>query len=132
MGKRFETHGDFSWTELMTRDVEGAAKFYQELMGYETERMPMGEGGDYVILKAGGEGVGGIMEMPKEVPANVPPHWASYVTADDVDQRAKKAQELGATMIVPPTDIPSIGRFCTFQDPQGAVLSLISYIKKSS
>jgi predicted enzyme related to lactoylglutathione lyase len=123
---RFKTHGDFSWTELMTRDVEAAKKFYAELLGWSTEEMPMAEG-PYIVLKAGGAGVGGVMLMPSNVPAHVPAHWASYVTVNDVDAVAKKAEELGATIIVPPTDIPKVGRFCTFQDPEGAVLSAISY-----
>jgi hypothetical protein len=129
LDKRFTTHGDFSWTELMTRNIEAARKFYQELLGWELESMPMGEGGDYVVIKAGGDqaGVGGMMTMPGQVPAEVPAHWASYVTVDDVDARAEKAKELGATIIVPPTDIPDVGRFCTLQDPEGAVLNLMSY-----
>ena len=40
MGNRFETHGDFSWTELMTRDVEAAKKFYGELLGWEMDDEP--------------------------------------------------------------------------------------------
>jgi predicted enzyme related to lactoylglutathione lyase len=58
----------------------------------------------------------------------VPPHWGVYVTVDDVDTSARKAEELGAKTIVPPTDIPEVGRFYMFQDPQGAVLSVITYL----
>jgi hypothetical protein len=130
MGDRFDTHGDFSWTELLTRDVEGSKKFYKELLGWEMDEMPMTEGA-YTVLKAGGQGVGGIMAMPPQIPSQVPPHWAPYVTVNDVDAVAKKAQKLGAEALVPPTDIPSVGRFYTFRDPQGAILSVISYIKKS-
>ena len=126
VGDRFKTHGDFSWTELMTRDVVAAKKFYGELLGWTMDEMPMGEG-VYTVLKAGDAGVGGIMAMPGQVPPQVPAHWASYVTVDDVDAVAKKAAELGAKTIVPPTDIPGVGRFYTFQDPEGAVLSVIAY-----
>jgi predicted enzyme related to lactoylglutathione lyase len=38
-------------------------------------------------------------------------------------------QELGGRILVPPSDSPD-ARFCVFQDPQGAVLSIISYTKK--
>ena len=131
MCNRFETHGDFSWTELMTRDVAGSKEFYKAVLGWEMEDTPMGEGGAYTVLKAGGQGVGGIMAMPKEVPAFVPPYWAAYVTVKDVDAVAKQAKALGAELLVPPMDIPNVGRFCTFKDPQGAVLSVITYLKKS-
>lgn len=126
MPNRFKTYGDFSWTELMTTDVDGAKGFYKEVLGWAMEEMPM-EGGTYTVLKAGGEQVGGIMAMPTEVPPGTPPHWAAYVTVDDVDAVAAKAAEHGGRVLVPPQDIPNIGRFCTFQDPQGAVLSVISY-----
>ena len=130
MGNRFETHGDFSWTELMTRDVEAAKKFYGELLGWDMDDMPM-QSGSYTVLKLGEQAVGGIMKMPAQILAEVPPHWAAYVTVADVDAVAKRAQELGATTIVPPTDIPNVGRFYTFRDPEGAVLSVIAYAEKS-
>ena len=129
MGNRFETHGDFSWSELMTRDIEGSKKFYRDVLGWEMDEMPMQEG-VYTVLKAGGEAVGGIMPMPAEVPEMVPTHWATYVTVGDVDAVAKKAQEMGATIIVPPRDIPDVGRFATIQDPQGGVINVIQYLKK--
>jgi predicted enzyme related to lactoylglutathione lyase len=131
MANRFETHGDFSWTELLTRDVAGARKFYKELLGWEMEDMPMHEGESYIVLKAGKDAVGGIMTMPAQIPRQVPPHWSTYVTVDDVDAVAKKAEKLGAKTLVPPTDIPGVGRFYTFSDPQGAVLSVITYLKKA-
>ncbi len=65
MADRFETHGDFSWCELLTNDVDSAKKFYAELLGWTMEDHPMREcGGQYTILKADGRPVGGIMKMP--------------------------------------------------------------------
>jgi predicted enzyme related to lactoylglutathione lyase len=130
MADRFETHGDFSWCELLTNDVDSAKKFYAELLGWTMEDQPMGEGvGNYTILKADGRPVGGIMKMPPQVPAGTPPHWGTYVTIDDVDAVAARLQKLGGKVLVPPSDSPD-SRFCVFQDPQGAVLSIISYTKK--
>lgn len=57
----------------------------------------------------------------------MPSHWGVYVTVDDVDAIAKKAEELGAKTVVPLTDVPNVGRLCAFQDPQGAVISVITY-----
>jgi predicted enzyme related to lactoylglutathione lyase len=53
--------------------------------------------------------------------------WGVYVTVDDVDATAAKAEELGGKILVPPTDIPNVGRFCVLQDPQGSVISAITY-----
>jgi len=125
MKDRFETHGDFSWCELLTNDVEGAKAFYREVFGWEMKERELEEG-PYTIIKAGDRQVGGIMKMPAQVP-----HWESYVTVDDVDEVARKIVENGGRLLVPPTDIPGTGRFCTFQDPQGAALSAITYEKRS-
>jgi hypothetical protein len=73
MADRFETHGDFSWCELLTYDVDSAKKFYTELLGWKMDYQPMGEGaGNYTILKANGRPVGGIMKMPTQVHAGTP------------------------------------------------------------
>jgi predicted enzyme related to lactoylglutathione lyase len=56
------------------------------------------------------------------------PCWSSYVTVNDVDASAQLAAQLGAKVLVPPTDIPKTGRFSVIQDPQGAVFNIISYL----
>ena len=116
-------HGAFSWCELMTTDVQAAKQFYTALLGWTTEEVP---GMAYTVVQTGGVGIGGIMAIPSHA-AGAPSHWGTYITVDDVDATARKAQELGAKTIVPLTDIPNVGRFYTFQDPQGAVLSIITY-----
>ena len=66
------------------------------------------------------------MPIPPQA-EGTPPNWGSYVTVDDVDATAGKAEELGAKILVPLTDIPNVGRFFVLQDPQGAVISAITY-----
>lgn len=127
MNESFKQHGAFSWCELMTSDVAAAKAFYGKLFGWDTEDMSM-PGMTYTVVKAGGGEIGGIMAMPKEAP-NMPPTWGAYVTVDDIDATAKTAGELGAKLLVPPTDIPDVGRFCVIQDPQGATISAITYKK---
>lgn len=129
MADRFKTHGDFSWCELMTKDVEAARKFYADLLGWTYQDMPMEGGSNYTVFKAGEQAVGGMMPMPKDMPPGVPPHWTAYITVKDVDAIAKKAQEMGGKALVPPTDIPKTGRFFVLQDPQGAVIAFIQYVE---
>ena len=122
----FKQHGAFSWFELMTTDVAIAKKFYSALFGWETEDMNMGEM-NYTVVKVGEDGQGGIMQTPSQA-EGMPPNWGIYVTVDDVDATAGKVEELGGKIMVPPTDIPTVGRFCVLQDPQGAVISAITYV----
>ena len=118
-------HGAFSWCELMTTDVQAATQFYTALFRWTTEEAQV-PGMAYTIVKTGDVAVGGIMAIPAHA-AGAPPQWGTYVTVDDVDATARKAQELGAKTLMPLTDIPNVGRFYTFQDPQGAVISIITY-----
>ncbi len=120
-------HGAFSWCELMTTDVAAATAFYTKLFGWDTEDMSM-PGMTYTVVKAGGEGIGGIMPIPQEA-KGMPPIWGVYVTVDDVDKTAKNAVELGAKIYMQPQDIPNVGRFCVIQDPQGAMINVITYKK---
>ena len=88
------THGTFCWNELMTRDTDSATKFYTELIGWKIVDSGM-PGMKYSMLKVGEKDAGGMMEMPPEVPAEVPSHWMTYLTVDDVDAAAAKVKELG-------------------------------------
>ena len=53
----------------------------------------------------------------------MPSHWISYISCEDVDAFCAKATDMGATIGVPPTDIPGVGRFAVVADPQGAWFS---------
>ncbi len=128
MDEQLKQHGAFSWNELLTTDPEAAKRFYRELFNWVTEEMAMQEGGNYTVVKVGGKEVGGMMQMPPEA-GNAPPHWGAYVTVDNVDATVEKAQQLGGSVIVPPRDIPEVGRFSVLQDPQGAVISVITYLE---
>ena len=125
MSDRFKQHGAFSWFELMTTDTDGAKKFYTSLFGWETEDMTMGDM-NYTVWNVAKEGIGGLMSISPQDEGQ-PPFWGVYVTVDDVDATAAKAEELGGKVLMPPTDIPTVGRFCVLQDPQGAVISAITY-----
>ena len=46
--------------------------------------------------------------------------WLGYVHVADVDATVAAAQRDGATLCVPPTAIPNVGRFAMILDPQGA------------
>jgi len=121
--KSFVTHGAFSWFELRVPDVEAAASFYKQLFGWTIEKMDMPSGA-YHVVKVGEVGVGGITNPPAE---GVPPHWGAYITVDDADAVASKVTAQGGTLVVPPMDIPDVGRFVMFADAQGASVSAIKY-----
>ena len=56
---------------------------------------------------------------------DAPPHWLPYVLVDDCNESAAKVTQLGGNILVPPTDVPNVGRFAVFTDPAGACLAII-------
>lgn len=113
--------GTFCWDELHTSDPQAAATFYSAIYGYAVQERDMGPMGTYRILKRGDRQAAGVMKAP--MPGQ-PSAWLSYVAVDDVDAKAKRAQQLGGKLVVPPSDIPQIGRFAVVTDAQGATFAL--------
>jgi predicted enzyme related to lactoylglutathione lyase len=115
--------GAVTWNELVTTDADAAGQFYSKVVGVEVEKVPM-PGMDYTLIKVDGNMVGGIMNTTPEM-GPVPSHWGVYFAVDDTDAMVKKAESLGAKVMVPPQDIPDVGRFAVLQDPQGAFFSIL-------
>ena len=121
-----EHHGRYIWYELITPDPDGAKRFYGDVVGWIYEDMTDG-GMTYSVAKAGGNGVGGIMQIPEEAKAmGAPPSWSGYVCVDDCDGAAKKIRGLGGQVHRAPADIPGIGRFAVVADPHGAVFEIMT------
>jgi uncharacterized protein len=114
------TGSRFVWHDLMTTDLEKSLAFYTALFGWERKPWDMG-GSTYDMLYAGEIGIGGAVPLPKDFPA--PSHWVGYLSVPDVDAACAKADALGGKTCVPPTDIPTVGRFAVVEDPQGAIFS---------
>ncbi|MGQ0723122.1 MAG: VOC family protein [Candidatus Eiseniibacteriota bacterium] len=115
--------GTVCWHELVTRDLPAAKKFYAQTFGYELADQPMGPM-SYTFLMAAGARQAGMMAVTPEM-GPVPSHWMIYVAVDDCDARLARAKTGGAQVLVPPRDVPGVGRSATFLDPQGAAISII-------
>ncbi len=119
----FET-GANCWVELHTTDAKKAQAFYTGLTGWGAQNVDMGGGMLYTLFQNGGNNASGMTQRPPDQ-AHLPSHWLPYFAVADCDRTAKRAGELGAKVIVPPTDIPRTGRFAVIQDPQGAFLGVL-------
>lgn len=123
-----KTHGAFSWCELMTADPKGAANFYHQLFDWVLEPvdMPQLPGGVYQIIKVGETPVGGLMQLPPGGDAP-PPHWACYITVDNVDEIVGECLALGGQLVFGPYEVPDVGRLAVMRDPQGAFFNIMEY-----
>lgn len=110
--------------ELMTTDVKSAQKFYRGVTGLAVSN------GNYPMLIDGKKLVAGLVGPRADGsgwPSGGPePHWIAYFGVNDVDASAKKAQELGGKILLPPTNIPDFGRAAVLRDPQGAAFGIFS------
>jgi hypothetical protein len=105
--------------DLGTPDPEKIGQFYADLFGWTLSVGPP-EAGGYAIAELRGQPVAGI--GPQMNPG--PPVWATYINVDDADATVKKAKDNGATVIIEPMDVMSVGRMAVLADPAGAVVSL--------
>ncbi len=121
-------HGAFSWNELLTTDLDGAKEFYSAMFSWQLE--DINNDMPYTLAKIDGQDSAGMMVTPPEA-KGMPPMWGAYVTVDDVEASAKQCEELGGKVLVDARDIPNIGRFCVIADPQGAMLTIITYFDQS-
>lgn len=113
--------GQWCWNELWTGDARRALAFYEAAFGYGHDTMDMGEQGTYYMLAKGGQSRGGIMQCGDDMPTM----WVPYVAVADADATADQAQALKGTVMMPPADIPGVGRFSVLMDPFGATFAII-------
>jgi len=110
--------------EIPANNPEKLAGFYKELFGWKVEKMQMGTNNptgemEYwtIETKTSQDSTGtngGMMKRmdPKQQVTN-------YVLVESVDEYSKKAEKLGAKIIVSKTPIPNMGAFAVALDPEG-------------
>ncbi len=117
----------FVFHELMTTNIENTKKFYTKVTGLTVSSGP------YPMLMDGERPVGGLVgpradgsAWPSGGPES---HWIAYIGVDDVDVAARKAQELGGKVLLPPTEVPGMGRAAVLRDPEGASFGVFASSK---
>ena len=110
--------GTFCWSQLMSDQLDHVTSFYTTLFGWTAVSRDDGS----VWFMQGDAPRASAMPKPADMPA--PNHWLQYVSVPETDAAFAKAQALGATAMVPPSDIPGMGRFAVLADPAGAAFAL--------
>jgi predicted enzyme related to lactoylglutathione lyase len=143
--------GSLNFNDLHTRDVDGAKAFYGAVFGWETlmlgefEAWTLPGYGDFLeqddpdlrkrLAELGGptgfeDVVASIVPIADDQP-DVPAHWGVTFAVDDADAVAKKAEELGGTVVVPPFDAPWV-RMTVLTDPQGATFVASKFVPENA
>lgn len=116
--------GAVSWFDLSTSDIDGAQRFYVELLDWELDiqETPMGE---YAVASSRGREVAGMMAQAPEM-ARAPAVWTMYVIVDDIEAILTRVIAASGSVLTPPFESPGGARVAVIADHSGAMFSLIS------
>jgi catechol 2,3-dioxygenase-like lactoylglutathione lyase family enzyme len=114
---------------VVTADVERAAKFYTEVLGFrETVRLDTTHSGLIIFVSLDGCQVelfgGGNPRDPKEG-VNEVGYKHITLLVDDVDAEYTRLKELGVDFYMDPTTVESGLRLAFFRDPDGNPIELL-------
>jgi predicted enzyme related to lactoylglutathione lyase len=101
--------------EIRTRDIAKCRGFYQAVFDWQVNEQP-----GYGLIDTGTLPAGGIFQAPPEVPLGV----AVYVSVDSIEEAVKKIREGGGQVIIEKQEVPGMGWFTTFLDPEGNEMGL--------
>jgi predicted enzyme related to lactoylglutathione lyase len=119
--------GTWTWNNLMTRDLDRAREFYGKVFGWKaTQRSEVPEfvWNWQVEGQRWPEGLGNVIVMGSEIPADAPPHWQVYLMVERADVSVETTTKRGGTLLFGPQDLP-LGRMAVLSDPQGASFGII-------
>ncbi len=105
--------------QILSKSPDETAKFYSTLFGWTVDaNNPLG----YRRIDTGSnEGIqGGIWPAPPQALNFV----QFFVAVDDVKASVKRAEELGAKLLIPPTVLPEGDEMAVLHDPQGMSFSV--------
>jgi predicted enzyme related to lactoylglutathione lyase len=126
---RSKNHGSFIWYELMTPDPEGAKAFYDAVVGWDIGPAVAEFNGYRMIGRSDGKSAGGVMPLTEEMQQHgARPTWLGYLSVEDVDQAVGAIESAGGKVLMPPFEIPNVGRIAMVTDPQGAPLYVMKPI----
>lgn len=106
--------------EMWSKDPEKVSKFYAQAFGWKVNHLAEM---NYRLVETGGEGGinGGIMQ-PQAGPW--PANLCLYIDVDDLATFRNKVKKAGGKIVVEQQDVPQVGSFCLFEDPDGRLLGM--------
>lgn len=109
-------HGSFCFAELHTADVDGAQRFYGDLLGWTTVDSPVD---GYSLFQSGGKDVAAVRRV-----AQGTSRWVPFLSVASAEDASAKGLQGGAAVVTPPTDTGTLARTAVLRDPAGGVVGL--------
>ena len=110
--------------EFMVSDVSRSKEFYGKIFDWKFQH---DDKMDYTMIDTGAEPGGGIMKKPDGAPMFA---LTQYFHVDDIDETLKKAMAAGAGPGAPKMEIPTIGWWAMFMDPDGIPVMIFQALPK--
>ena len=115
--------------EIPADDLDRARRFYGSVFGWEIQHIP-----DLDYTLATTVPVDAATQLPAEAgaingglfqrSAGMPSTPVLMLDVDSVDDALKQVEAAGGTVVRPRTEIPGMGAFAYFADPEGNTLGL--------
>jgi uncharacterized protein len=107
--------------ELMSQDPAKVSDFYAKVFDWKVQHRPEF---NYRIVDTGGEGGinGGIVKPQREGPW--PGNMLCYIAVDDLAAYRRKVVAAGGKICVEEHEVPGMGAFSLFTDPEGRMMGL--------
>ncbi len=114
--------------ELMSKDPAKVSDFYAKIFDWKIQHVPEL---NYRVVETGGAGGinGGILKPEREGPW--PGNMLFYIDVDDLAAYRKKIVAAGGQIHVEEQQVPGMGSFSLFTDPEGRMMGLWKVAKKS-
>jgi predicted enzyme related to lactoylglutathione lyase len=111
--------------EFWSEEPNKISRFYQQVFDWNIQPNPKI---DYTLVETGGTGGinGGILK-PKRGPW--PARLTFYIDVDDLDAYERKIKQAGGRILIEKQEVPGVGQFSLFEDPDGRVLGMWKRLK---
>lgn len=112
-------NGSPCWADLWTSDVEGSARFYGQLFGWEAQEPSTEFGGYFMFTRKGVPVAGGMGDMGDMTANNT---WKIYLSTDDIAKTIEAVESEGGQVHVPAMPVADLGIQSVLSDPTGAAV----------
>ena len=117
-------YSGWRWAELWTHDPGAAATFYREVIGYEIENVPVGDG-IYTALRGSGTRNAGLVKLER---TDIASRWAPYIGVTDLRGILVRVWAARGQVLREPSEVDfavaGANRVALVADPSGAVVFL--------
>lgn len=106
--------------ELWSQDPDKVSDFYAKVFDWKIKSMP--EINYHLVDTDSEAGIGGGIMKPQD--GEWPSNMTFYIDVDDLATYRQRVVDAGGQIVVEEMEVPNVGSFSLFSDPDGRVLGM--------